>query len=131
MVLSLIAQTMNTSEETFFTDLGKRLADARKQAGFTQKQLCEHLGVAQQTLAHYENGKLRMPISLLPAFAKLTDVRVEELLGISTPSKGKRGPSPKIQQQMDAISQLPRSKQQFVQQFLQTVIDSQDKQDVA
>ncbi len=114
---------MNTHDESFFVQLGTRIAQARKHAGLTQKQLCEQLGIAQQTLAHYEGGKLRLPTSLLPTLAQILDVAVDELLGM-TPQRGtgKRGPSPRIQQQLEAISVLPRTKQAFIQQMLDTML---------
>jgi hypothetical protein len=34
----------------------------------------------------------------------------------------KRGPVPKLQQQMDRIAQLPRARQQFVMQVIDSVI---------
>ncbi|MFN9107756.1 MAG: helix-turn-helix transcriptional regulator, partial [Betaproteobacteria bacterium] len=50
---SLIA-AVNTKDESFFKELGARLAQARKKRGLTQVQLAATLGIAQQTLAHYE-----------------------------------------------------------------------------
>ncbi|MFP3588390.1 hypothetical protein SCB29_32830 [Paraburkholderia sp. SIMBA_055] len=37
-------------------------------------------------------------------------------------SPRKRGPAPKWQKQIEAISKLPRAKQQFVSQMLDTVL---------
>lgn len=47
------------------TDIGTRIAEARKKAGLTQPELAEKLGVAYPTLNRYEtkNKKLRRPIS--------------------------------------------------------------------
>lgn len=53
----------------------------------------------------------------LPRLAEYLDVSVEELVG-GTPkrAKGKRGPQPKLLQQLEAVSALPRSKQRIVSQ---------------
>ena len=81
------------------------------------------LGIAQQTLAHYEGGHLRVAVATLSIMAKALSVPVEELIGEeSTAAKNKRGPASKLQQQMEKIAQLPKAKQQFVIQMLDTVI---------
>jgi len=50
-------------------------------------------------------------------------VSIDELLGEPTKkTNGKRGPIPKLQQQMERVSLLPRSKQKFVIEMIDTVI---------
>ena len=56
------------------------------------------------------------------AIAKRLGVSVEELLDDGSRPASKRGPTPKLQQQMDRIKQLPRSKQQFVMQVIESVL---------
>jgi hypothetical protein len=55
--------------------------------------------------------------------ARILGVSVEELIG-EQPSAAtrKRGPAPKFQQQLERISALPKSKQKFVMQVLETVL---------
>ena len=120
--------TMNTHDEQFFKDLGARIAQARKEHGLTQQQLADQLGLPQQTLAHYEVGRTRFPASMLPALARMLTLSLDELLGQPLPKAGaqrrgtKRGPSSRLHQQIDAIVQLPKAKQQFVSQMLDTVL---------
>jgi transcriptional regulator with XRE-family HTH domain len=122
-VQTLLPLAMNTKDEEFFKAMGSRVAQARKSQGITQQQLAEQLGVAQQTLAHYEVGRLRVPASMLPALAQLLTLSVDELIGTSLPKhRGKRGPASRLQQQIEAIEQLPKTKQQFVSQMLDTVL---------
>lgn len=47
---------------------------------------------------------------------------VEELLGDTASAAKKRGPAPKLQQQIERIQQLPRTQQKFVMQMLDTVL---------
>lgn len=61
-------------------------------------------------------------VSLLPAIAKRLDVAVEALLADDSKAAAKRGPTPKLQQQMDRITQLPRARQQFVMQVIESVL---------
>lgn len=124
--------TMNTRDEQFFKDLGARIAQARKDHGLTQQQLADALGVAQQTLAHYEVGRARLPASMLPTLARLLTLSMDELMGLpgTAPAArqrdgkrdGKRGPPSRLQQQIAAVSQLPKAKQQFVSEMLETVL---------
>jgi transcriptional regulator with XRE-family HTH domain len=60
------------------------LIDARKQAGLTQRQLAEHLGVAQATLADIERGRRPLPrerIAKLPKEMRrrVIDAAIDEL----------------------------------------------------
>lgn len=122
--LSLL-RTMNTRDEQFFKELGARIAQARKEHGLTQNELAEQLGVAQQTLAHYEVGRARMPASVLPTVARLLTLSLDELMGqpaLRARRGTKRGPASRLQQQIEAVAQLPKTKQQFISQMLDTVL---------
>ena len=59
------------TDKEFYVQLGARIADARKAAGLTQVQLAEALGIAQQTMAHYEGGVSRIAVAMLPTAAKV------------------------------------------------------------
>jgi transcriptional regulator with XRE-family HTH domain len=71
--------TISNDDKLFLERLGAHIAELRRQQGLTQVQLAEHLGVSQQT-ASLEKGRRRVPLSALPAIAKLLKVSVEELL---------------------------------------------------
>src|SRR5690606_36891050 len=43
-------------DQQFYQRLGRRIAEHRKALGLTQTDLAQELGVAQQTMAHYEGG---------------------------------------------------------------------------
>ena len=47
-------------------------------------------------------------------------VRLE--IGAQHQAAAKRGPVPKLQQQMDRITQLPRARQQFVMEVIESVL---------
>ena len=115
---------MATDDKAFCVALGVRIAQLRKERGWTQLELAEKLGVAQQTLAHYEVGRIRVPASTLPVLATLFMTQVDTLVGHAQYSQhtGKRGPAPKWQQQIEAIAQLPKAQQRFVSQMLDTVL---------
>lgn len=97
----------------------------RKQNEITQVQLAEALDVSQQTINSYEVARRRVPVSALPVLAELFDVSVDELLGAGNKKPAKRGPSSRLQQQLERVSALPRSKQKFVIEMIDTVIQQQ------
>jgi len=113
--------TMPAREEQFFKALGARIAELRKEQGLSQQALADQLGIAQQTYAHYEVARARVPASLLPELARIFGVGVDELLGLRNGS-GKRGPTPKFQKQLQRIAQLPRAQQRLVIQMLDGVL---------
>ena len=49
-------------------------------------------------------------------------VAVDELLGQPARAAAKRGPAPKLQQQMQKIARLPRAQQRLVMQMLDGVL---------
>ena len=40
------------------------------------------LGIAQQTLAHYEVARLKLSASFLPELSRILDCTIDELLGM-------------------------------------------------
>jgi transcriptional regulator with XRE-family HTH domain len=121
-VTTTIRTTVNGKDELFFKALGSRLAQARRARNLTQHQVCAQLGIPQQTLANYEGGHVRLPASMLPLLAELLDLSLDQLLGVEGKPKGKRGPAPKLQQQFERISRLPRAKQQVLMDMLDGVL---------
>lgn len=117
------AVPMAVTDHAFHVALGQRIAALRKARGLTQVQLAEQLGVAQQTLAHYEAGRLRLLASSLVKLAELLDVPVEELAGSPRSARpGKRGPAPKIQQQLERVAALPKSEQRVIAKVLDSML---------
>jgi transcriptional regulator with XRE-family HTH domain len=114
--------TISTEERDFFVTLGERIASLRKVHNITQAQLAETLGVSQQTVQAYEMGRRRIPVSALPVVAHTLAVPLEELFGETSRPANKRGRTSRLQQQIEAISQLPRTQQHFVSQMLDTVL---------
>ena len=112
---------MAITEHKFLQELGERITRLRKERNVSQAQLAEMLGVSQQLVAFYERGLRRMPIDLLPKAARVLGVSVEGLLGLKA-ENGKRGPTPRLQQQLERINRLPRSQQRFVMQMIDAVL---------
>lgn len=115
---------ISDDERAFFIQLGARIHRLRKDQGITQVQLAEQLGVSQQTVTAYESGRRRVPISHLPRLAALLGTSIEELIGEEARPR-KRGPTPRLQRQIERIATLPKTQQRFVMQMLDTVLQQQ------
>ncbi len=82
---------------------GERLAQLRKDAGFTQAEFAAAM------------------------LARALGAGLEELLGESNAATKERGPAPKLQQHMERISQLSKPQQRFVIQVLESVLAQQGR----
>lgn len=116
----LLEELMTKEEKTFYKRLGAGLAALRKQNHLTQVQMAKHLRISQQQVASYEAGRVKVPISALPKLAAILATPIEQIVGVE--KKTKRGPASKLQQQVERISQLPRSKQKFIIEMLDAII---------
>jgi len=116
---------ISPTDKVFFAKLGERIATLRSERGLTQVQLAEILGYSQQQVLSFEKGRRRIPASALPALSMGLGVSVDELLDVNGKTT-KRGPASKLQRQLERLSALPRSKQRFVSQMIDTVLQQQE-----
>ena len=61
-------------------NLGERIAQLRRQAGLSQEQLGDLLGVSRQAVSKWESGASDPSTANLIAIAKLYGVSAEEIL---------------------------------------------------
>lgn len=115
------AAIMGPEEKDFFQRLGRRIAALRNERGLTQVQLAQILEISQQQVLSFEKGRRKVPVSILPQLSKALGVTIEELVG-EPPETGRRGPTPKIQRQLEQVRRLPRTKQRFVSEMLDTIL---------
>ena len=74
-------------------------------------------------MAHYEGGRVRFAAGLLPLLAETLHASIDELIGETPSTKpSKRGPSPKIQQQLERVSSLPKPDQRAVMRVLDSML---------
>jgi len=60
--------------------IGKFIAELRKEQRLTQEQFGDKLGVTNKTVSRWENGNYLPPADILLAMSRLFDVSVNELL---------------------------------------------------
>ncbi|AWF81257.1 hypothetical protein BTJ40_10745 [Microbulbifer sp. A4B17] len=73
---------------------GQRIAGLRKELRMTQVRLAEYLGISQQHMQSFEAGRRKVSASMLP----------------------------KLLRQVEQVALLPKAKQKFVSEMLETVI---------
>jgi transcriptional regulator with XRE-family HTH domain len=91
--------------------IGQRLARLRKERGFTQVELAEHLGTGQSLITAYETDRRALSAEMVVRFAMALDVSTDELLQPKAAKKTLKKPSLKIVRRMERIESLPRRKQ--------------------
>ena len=60
-----------------------RIRDIRNDNNLSQKQVCEHLKIAQNTLSQYELGDRNIPNEILAQLAIFYDTSIDYLLGLT------------------------------------------------
>lgn len=63
--------------------VGQRLAQARKQAKYTQQQVAEKMNILRQAYARFENGVFELNYEQIIMLCKLFDCSSDYLLGLS------------------------------------------------
>ena len=110
-----------------FQQLGERIAVPRQRHGLSQAVFSSRTGLKQRTWAAYEAASRRLPSSLLLPAARALDVSLDELMAadpVPDRSKGKPGPVPGLQRQLDQVARLPLAKQKFASEFPGTVLQA-------
>ena len=74
------------------------------------------IGAPARALCHVLGAEV--PVSNLPLLARTLGVSVETLIGEKA-APAKRGPTPKMQQQIERLSRLPQAKQRVVMEMLE------------
>lgn len=68
-------------------NLGKKIADARRQMGLTQNALATRVGVTAQAVSKWETGRSCPDISILDEIADILGISLFELLGMEERNK--------------------------------------------
>lgn len=98
---------------------------------FPQTELGNLLGMSRERVDYYERRAKNPALEVVQTCAKVLDVSASYLVGADDepmPKKKRTGPASQLQRKVEQVKLLPREKQKFVLQFLDTVLDNQQKQ---
>lgn len=104
------------------TPFGQRLHTLREQAGLSQQQLADKLGLTQRAYAHWERNPVALRPDQLLNLAQVLNVSVEDLVGTNGTKKRGTGPTGKMRQLFEAASRLPRNQQQKIAAIIEPFI---------
>jgi transcriptional regulator with XRE-family HTH domain len=106
---------------------GKRLAAARKGKGWSQAELARRLNATRALIDYYERRAKNPTMDFVQRVADVLDVSVTELVNGEGKELRKRpGPVSKMEKQIEELRRLPRTKQRFVSELLDTVLKTAD-----
>ena len=68
-------------------DIGQKLREIRKQKGFPQKVIAEHIGVRRSNYSRIEHNMQKLTPEQIALFCEFCDVSADYVLGIRANSK--------------------------------------------
>lgn len=92
--------------------IGGRLAQIRKEKGYTQVELAQKLGLLQVQISDYERGRSRLNAEMAASFAKVLKVSADELLGIKSADKKTKKTDRRFLRRLEQLENLPKRDQQ-------------------
>ena len=105
---------------------GEHLYQLREQAGLTQNQIAEQLGISARAYAFWEREPVALKPEQLSALADIFGITVDSLLGRKQKKKrSSGGPIGKARKLFDEVNKMPRHQQQRILSALDDMIAGQ------
>jgi len=89
------------------TIIGQRIAELRKNAGMTQAELAERLGVSHQAVSQWERNETLPDILTLPEIASVFGESITHLLGLPETPPENSTPMPACTEDIPSTIQIP------------------------
>lgn len=120
---NLLSMTKQVNEQ--LADFGKRLAELRKEAGYTQQELADEVGVSRRVIGYYESESQHPPANLLVDLVNTLNISADELLGIKQLKRSKQ-PDSRLLRRIQQIEKLNPSKKRQLLQIIDTFIEAEE-----
>jgi transcriptional regulator with XRE-family HTH domain len=101
---------------------GERLYQLREQAGLTQAQVAEKLGLSHRAYAFWEREPTAVRAEQLAILAGMFGVSADYLIGRQAPKQRGTGPVGKLRLIFESASKLPRRQQQRVIDVVEDIL---------
>lgn len=104
---------------------GPRLAQLRRDAGYTQTELADELGISQRMVAYYESPEAQPPSNLLPQLAQLLGVSIDALFGQAPPKRrlAKQEGDSRLRRRLLQLEKLGLGERRQILQLIDTFIE--------
>ena len=108
-------------------EIGRRLKELRKQRGLSQAEVANEIGVHQSLVSEYERGTVRVPGTVVAAFAGILRTSGDVVLGLK-PTKEKKTPNERrFIRRLERIEKLPRRAKDALLKTLDTYLDGAER----
>jgi transcriptional regulator with XRE-family HTH domain len=106
---------------------GQRLSEARRAKGWTQAELADAIDTNVKMIDYYERRAVNPALEVVQTCARALDVSASYLVGSDDEprtSKKRTGPVTPLDRKFQEVKKLPKKKQDFILQFLDTVLEN-------
>jgi transcriptional regulator with XRE-family HTH domain len=104
-------------------DFGERMAQFRKAAGYSQRELATELGISNRMVAYYEKETQHPPAALLVPLSTLLGVPTDELLGVRSISSRPLRKDARIQRRVSLMEKLPSRERRALISVIDTFLE--------
>ena len=104
-------------------NFGPRLAQLRKNAGYTQVEFAKAVGVSQRMVAYYEAPEAMPPAHLLPNIARVLGITADALLGTAPIKRQAKVGHSRLERRIQQIDKLDASDKRQVLQLIDAFIE--------
>lgn len=111
-----------TTKEASF--LGNRIAHTRNNAGLSQNELADKIGISRSLIAQWERSAIALKPEQLLTLSEALHISIDELLG-KKPTKRGNGPTGRAQKLFEEVSLLPRRKQERILAMVEDMLIAQ------
>jgi len=99
-------------------NFGKRLAEFRQAAGYSQRELAAEIGISHRMVAYYEKEAGHLPTHLLPILARTLEVSTDQLLGMEKTKPNGRRRDSRLWRRFSQVEKLPPAQRKPIIQLL-------------
>lgn len=104
---------------------GVRMAQLRKNAGYSQRTLAAETGISQRMIAYYEKQADYPPTHILPVLAQALGVSVDQMLGLSAIKQPSARQDNGLWRRFQAVEKLPSPDRKQIAQLLDTFLEKE------
>jgi transcriptional regulator with XRE-family HTH domain len=107
--------------------IGQRVRQVRKKRGLSQTEVADTLGVHQSLVSEYEIGTVRIPATVLAAFAQILKTPLDELVGLKALKENGTFKDRRFIRRLERIEKLPKRAKQALLNMIDTYLAGIEK----